>query len=120
MSSESPDLSRRLALKRLGLAAGAVYMAPIVINLSDAKASSGSSGGSGGGGGAGGGGTSNSGASMSMASMSEPSMSGPSMSGPSGDDTAGSGDGTLIQNAASAVVKAPGRMVNGIKGLFGR
>ena len=118
MNDKTPDVTRRLALQRLGLAAGAVYMAPVVLSLSDAKASSGSSGGSsggGGGGGAGGGAGSNSGSSMSMASMSEPSMS-----GPSDDDTADSGDGGVIRNTASAVVKAPGRMLNGIKGLFTR
>lgn len=40
------DLSRREALKRLGLAVGATYMTPMLLSLSNAQASSGSSGGS--------------------------------------------------------------------------
>ena len=74
-----PDLSRRNALKRLGLAVGAAYMTPTLLSLSNAHASSGSSGGSG----ASNSGASNSGASNSMPSNSMPSNSMPSNSTPS-------------------------------------
>lgn len=42
MSSEATEkkLSRRAMLGRLGLAAAAVYTAPVLLNLSEAKASS--------------------------------------------------------------------------------
>lgn len=44
----SPRLDRRAVLMRLGLAAGAIYAAPVLLQLSEARASGGS-GGSGGG-----------------------------------------------------------------------
>ena len=52
-----PKLSRRQALMRLGIAAGAIYAAPALVNLDSAHASRGSGGGrgSGGNGGSGGG-----------------------------------------------------------------
>ncbi len=53
---KGPDLNRRDALRRLGLAVGAAYVAPVILSLSDARASEGSSGGGGGGGGGGSGG----------------------------------------------------------------
>lgn len=42
MSDKAPEktLSRRAMLGRLGLAAAAVYTAPVLLNLSEAKASS--------------------------------------------------------------------------------
>ena len=51
-----PQLSRRQALMRLGIAAGAIYAAPVLVNLDAAHASRGSGGGSGSGGGRGSGG----------------------------------------------------------------
>jgi hypothetical protein len=123
------DLTRRLALQRLGLAAGAAYVAPVIMSLSDARASSG--GGSGGGGGGGGGsGGSGGGGGMGGAGGGSSSMpsepSAPSVSGPSSDDSAdasGTGDGTggaTIRETASAVAKVPGKVFNGVKGLFSR
>ena len=43
--TETPDLNRRDALLRLGLAAGAAYMTPALLSLSNAHASCGGSGG---------------------------------------------------------------------------
>ena len=84
--TENPDLSRREALKRLGLAVGAVYMTPTLFSLSNAQASSTSSGGSGdnsgsgsensGGGSSGSSGSSGSGSSSSPSSASTPSSVG--------------------------------------------
>ncbi|HSM42151.1 MAG TPA: hypothetical protein VK862_15470 [Afifellaceae bacterium] len=111
------DLSRRLALQRLGLAVGAAYVAPVIMNLSDARASSG--GGSGGGGSGGSGGMGGAGGGSSSM-PSEPSTS--MMSSPSSSDSAdadGSG-GTTIRKTASAVAKVPGKVFNGVKGLFSR
>ena len=123
--TEPTELTRRLALQRLGLAFGAAYAAPVVLNLSDARASSGGgSGGSGGGGGGAGGAGGNSGGSSSMPS--EPSMSTDPISGPSGGDSAASGGtgdgtaGTTVRQTASAVAKVPGKIVNGVKSLFRR
>jgi hypothetical protein len=53
--AEAPDLTRRRMLMRLGLGASAVYAAPVLLRLSEAKASPGSGGGSGGSGGGSGG-----------------------------------------------------------------
>lgn len=50
------ELTRRMALARLGLAAAGAYAAPAVLKLSEARASGGSGGGGGGGGSGGGGG----------------------------------------------------------------
>ena len=112
MAKQDPEMTRRLALQRLGLAAGAVYMAPVVMNLSDAKASSGSSGGSasGGGGGAsaGSGGAGTAGAGSSGSSMSMPS-----------DDVVVSPTDPAT-NPVNAVLQVPGKVVNGIGSLFRR
>lgn len=118
---DTADITRRLALKRLGLAVGAAYIAPVVMNLSDAKASSGSSGGGSGGGGGGAG--AGAGGSGSSSEPSEASMSEASMSGPSDDDTADSGGtdttpGQTIKRTASAVAKVPGKIVNGVRNIF--
>lgn len=48
MKPSQTGLSRRNALKRLGLAVGAAYAAPVFLTLSEARASGGSGGGSGG------------------------------------------------------------------------
>jgi hypothetical protein len=56
-------MSRRAALARLGFASSAVYLAPALLKLSEARASGGGGGGSGGGGGGSGGGGSGGGAS---------------------------------------------------------
>ena len=40
MKTKNPDLNRRDALRRLGLAVGAAYMAPTLLSLSNAHASS--------------------------------------------------------------------------------
>lgn len=114
------DLSRRLALQRLGLAVGAAYVAPVIMNLSDARASSGGGSG-GGGGGSGGGGGGMGGAGGGSSSMpSEPSTS--MMSSPSSSDSADAGGsgGTTLRKTASAVAKVPGKVFNGVKGLFSR
>jgi len=63
--TKNPDLSRREALKRLGLAVGAAYVTPMLFSLSNAQASSGSSGGSGDNSGSGSGGDDNSGSGSS-------------------------------------------------------
>ena len=91
--SRNADLSRREALKRLGLAVGAAYMTPTLFLLSNAQASSsvsggsddssdsddssgsGSGGGSGGGGSSGGGGTSSASSASTSAPSSAPSTS---------------------------------------------
>jgi hypothetical protein len=57
--AETPDLTRRKLLGRVGLAAGAAYVAPVMMHLNAAHASGGSRGS--GGGRAGGGGRSGSG-----------------------------------------------------------
>jgi hypothetical protein len=54
-TAEAPDLTRRRMLIRLGLGASAVYAAPVLLRLSEARASRGSGGGSGGSGGGSGG-----------------------------------------------------------------
>lgn len=51
MKSPEPGLSRRNALKRLGLAVGVAYAAPVFLTLSQARASEGGDGGGGSGGG---------------------------------------------------------------------
>lgn len=60
-NTETPDLTRRKLLGRVGLAAGAAYVAPVMMHLNAAHASGGSRGSGGGRGGAGGGGRSGSG-----------------------------------------------------------
>lgn len=45
--SDTQNIDRRTALRRLGLAFGAAYMAPVVLSLSEAGASSDASGSSG-------------------------------------------------------------------------
>ena len=115
------DLSRRLALQRLGLAVGAAYVAPVIMSLSDARASSGGGSGGGGGGSGGGGGGGMGGAGGGSSSMpSEPSTS--MMSSPSSSDSADAGGsgGTTLRKTASAVAKVPGKVFNGVKGLFSR
>ena len=92
--SGNRDINRRNALKRLGLAAGAAYMAPSILTLSAAHASDGGSGGGGGSGGSGGGGSGGGGdssgggsggaSSTSMASRGTSTPSSPSSA--SGDD----------------------------------
>ncbi len=42
-TTDAPDLGRRRLLVKLGLAAGAAYAAPVLLNLSQARASSGAS-----------------------------------------------------------------------------
>ena len=42
--NDKPDMTRRRMLMRLGLAAGAIYAAPVMLQLSEAKASSFSAG----------------------------------------------------------------------------
>jgi hypothetical protein len=81
--TKNPDLSRREALKRLGLAVGAAYVTPMLFSLSNAQARSGSSGGSGDNSGSGSGGDDNSG------------------SGSGGDDNSGSGSGGGDDNSGS-------------------
>ena len=64
-ATAAPDLTRRRMLMRLGLSAAAVYAAPVLLRLSDARASAGSGGGSGGSGGGRGSGGSGRGSSSS-------------------------------------------------------
>lgn len=74
-SHEEIDLTRRKALGRLGLAASAVYAAPVLMTLSQAHASSAPNATSAA--------SVASGPSTSTPSTSAPSASGPSTSGPS-------------------------------------
>jgi hypothetical protein len=92
-----PDLSRREALKRLGLAVGAAYMTPTLFSLSNAQASSTSSGGGGDSGGSGSGGTS----STSAASSPSSSVDNDEFSGdptPVGGDLSADDELLLIKN----------------------
>lgn len=87
-AGQHPDITRRRMLMRLGLATTAIYVAPMVLKLSEAKASA--SGGGGGGsfsGGGGGGG----------ASFSRSSYSGPSGGYASSNHTSGQSPRRLFQ-----------------------
>ncbi len=85
--TKNPEINRRDALKRLGLAFGAVYVTPTLLTLSNAHAASGSgSGGGGSGGGGSGGGGSSASAASAVSVASAPSSS--------GDDDKFSGDPT--------------------------
>lgn len=80
MSDNAPlktNLSRRALLGRLTVAAGAAYMAPVMLSLSQARASSS------------GGGSSYSGSSSSAPSYSAPSSSSNSYSAPSRPSSSG-------------------------------
>jgi hypothetical protein len=108
--TKNPDLSRREALKRLGLAVGAAYVTPMLFSLSNAQASSGSSGGSGDNSGSGsGGGDENSGSGSGGGDDNSGSGSGSSGSGSGGDDNSGSGSsgsGSSGSNGTSSASSA--------------
>ena len=91
--TDKKEISRRKMLSRLGLAAGAVYLAPSLTTLSKARASSGSSGGSGGGSGGSSGGNSgaSAGSAASAGSTSSPASFASAPSFASGPSFAGFG-----------------------------
>ncbi len=109
-------VSRRRMLARLGLTATAIYAAPMLTTLSEARASGGGSGGSGGG--SGGSGGSSSGASGSSSTSSSGVSGSSGMSGatgptgatwPSGDDTA---EGSSPSNVGGLIGIIQRRMQN--------
>jgi hypothetical protein len=91
---EESDLTRREALKRLGLAVGAVYMTPMLLSLSNAQASSTSSGG----------GDDNSGSGSDNSGSGSDNSGSDSDNSGSGSENSGSGSGGT--SSASSVSSA--------------